>query len=308
MLQFHKILVPLDHVSENHEVLQIAIAFAQKVGVQTLHLLHVVPIGNMPFYNAETVYDQYVKSYQHEIVASESKKLEALAASLTKHDFKIEAKVTSDLNTAHCIKDYAEEQGIDLIVMGTHGRKGFDRFLVGSVAEKVVQLVPCPVLTIHQYEDHSSRWVGTQSILFPFDFSEASKEVWEVTKSLAATLNASILVVHVIEEAGLAPVYLPYWEMKIPMYEMSAYLRKQVDDFIREHGGGADVPYSIDVLHGVPSKELVRYINDKAPDLVVMATHGLTGLSHALIGSVTERVVRNSPTPILTLKPKNLDS
>lgn len=303
MFHTSSLLIPLDRLHEDNAVLQLALAFAPKLGVKTIHLLHVTPIGQLPFFHAETSYDPMIQSYQQEVLLTHKKQMTELVNALIQKGFNIESAVLPDLEVAEAIARYADEHQIGLIFMGTHARKGFDHFLLGSVAEHVVQKANCPVLTIHQQQNQLQKWIGTQRILFPFDFSKPAKQMWHLVTELAETMGASVDILHVVEEGGLAPVYLPFWEMKISNAEMSDYLKGEIEKFIQAQGSEKQVPYSIQMRRGVASKEIVAYIEAEAPDLVIMATHGLTGISHALIGSVTERVVRHAPCPVLTWKP-----
>lgn len=145
---FTRILVPTDFSEPSDAALEYARTLATKFG-STLHLLHVVeapfvtgPLGTEVFI-AET------PAVQAELFEDSERQL---AARITAHDrarFNATTEVVAG-TSARTIIDVANERGIDLIVMGTHGRSGMAHLLMGSVAEKIVRNAPCPVLTVRQ--------------------------------------------------------------------------------------------------------------------------------------------------------------
>ena len=197
------------------------------------------------------------------------------------------------------IVTYAEDVDVDLIVMGTHGRRGVDRMLFGSVTEEVVRRAPCPALTVRTDADVTpGKAVGR--VLVPVDFSEASESAIQHAKEIALTYGAEIDLLHVVEEPfypteyGLGPA-------SFPTKEVLDNVEKQLGDLAREEIGYEHV--MIDAQLGNPSSKILGYVEQNDIDLVVIATHGRTGLDRVLLGSVTERVLRQCPTPVFVVKP-----
>lgn len=141
---FEKILVPVDFSEYTDHILGFAVEIAQKFG-SSLHLLHVIP--NMDYF---TPYESFMAAdnmveVQKGIEGEVEKDLQKVAAKITG------VAVTNAVRTGVAfieVIDYVRSEGISLVVMGTHGRGGFEHILMGSVAEKVVRRSPCPVLTI----------------------------------------------------------------------------------------------------------------------------------------------------------------
>ena len=141
---FKKILVPLDFSDYTEEIINVAVRIAEKFG-STIHLLHVIP--NMDYF---TPYESFLPaenlvSIQRDIEREVGKDLEAVVKKIS------DIPVTKAIHTGVAfleIVDYVRSENIDLVVMGTHGRGGFEHILLGSVAEKVVRRSPCPVLTV----------------------------------------------------------------------------------------------------------------------------------------------------------------
>lgn len=197
------------------------------------------------------------------------------------------------------ILHYAESHEIDLIVMATHGRKGLDHLLLGSVAEEVVRRAGCPVLTIRN-ADAAANAPDWKRILVPVDFSESSAMIVKYAKELAIEYGAQLDLLHVIEEAVFPTIY-GVDPIAVAGPQVIERSKESLNELIQTTGE-PDVPFEIHVAVGHPVKEIVDFAEGRGLDLITIATHGLTGLQRLLIGSVTEKVVRLAPCPVLTLK------
>lgn len=204
------------------------------------------------------------------------------------------------VSPAEAIIEQAESNDFDLIVMGTHGRRGIDRLLSGSVSEEVVRQAPCPVFTILAGEE-PTHGPYVDRVLAPVDLSEQSAMVVDHAAELARTYDAPLDLLHVVEETaypsayGIDPVAPDFPDLQDradeAMQELVARAQRRV----------GEVTSNVEV--GYPAHEIVDFV--KARDgagLIVMATHGRTGLKRFVIGSVAEKVVRTSPCPVFTLK------
>lgn len=200
---------------------------------------------------------------------------------------------------AERILSYAEDEGIDVIVMGTHGRRGVDRMLFGSVTEEVVRKAPCPTFTVRADADVAPDQ-AVRRVLAPVDFSDASQSAIRHAKEIALTYGAEIDLLHVVEEPFYPPAY-GLGEPGFPTDEVVASVEEELADLARTEIGYEHV--MIEARTGDPSREILDYIDDNGVDLTVIATHGRTGLNRMLIGSVAERVLRQSPTPVFVVKP-----
>lgn len=200
---------------------------------------------------------------------------------------------------AETIVSYSEDEGIDLIAMGTHGRRGVDRMLFGSVTEEVVRKVPCPTLTVRTGANVApSRAV--RRILVPIDFSDASDTAVQHAKEVALTYGAEVDLLHVVEE----PFYPPAYEVSashFPTPEVVDRAETQLGDIAREKIGYEHV--MVEARSGRPYRTILDYIDENDVDLTVIATHGRTGVDRLLLGSVAERVLRQSPKPVFVVKP-----
>ncbi len=138
-----------------------------------------------------------------------------------------------------------------------------------------------------------------KKILCPTDFSAASRLAIDVAADLAARDNGELCVVHVVEVEPALPTD-PNFVMEVPEYErtLHADAQRQLDALA---GCFRNVKVSTMVGHGDPGNEIVRIAQEEVADLIVMPTHGRTGLDHLVFGSVAEKVVRQARRPVLTL-------
>ena len=191
----------------------------------------------------------------------------------------------------------AKANGADLIVMGTHGRTGLHRLLVGSVAEAVLQRSACPVLTLHAPEDGLPASQSIHVVLHPTDLSERAEAALRVAAGMARDHDAELVILYVAPMAAIYGGTFP----GVPIDpEIS---RLAIEDRLRELGhacGGVSV--QCNVREGDAAEEILRVQKEAQADMIVMGTHGRTGMGRLLMGSVAEAVLRRARCPVLTLK------
>jgi nucleotide-binding universal stress UspA family protein len=199
---------------------------------------------------------------------------------------------------AEAILSYVEEHEVDLVVMGTHGRRGLQRLLIGSVAEEVLRRAPCPVLTVRYDEGVPSAW-NVRNILAPVDFSEASTSAVRHAKELALTYGAQISLLHVVEEVMYPSAY--GMEMAdVPGPDVIERVEEGLAELARDEIGYEHV--LVESKIGYAPSTILDYIEENDVDLIVIATHGRSGIERLLLGSVTERVVRRASLPVFVIK------
>lgn len=196
------------------------------------------------------------------------------------------------------IRSYAQDNAIDLIVMGTHGRRGVDRMLLGSVAEEVVRQAPCPVCTVRNAIETAPS-EAVRRIMVPIDFSDGSTRALRHARELALTYGAEIVALHAIEEVVL-PMAYGMAPKQVDAEAVRPNVERALADLLSEHVGVEHARAEIRV--GYPPQEILDAIDEEEIDWVVMGTHGRQGLNRLLMGSVAERIVRHAPCPVLTLQ------
>ena len=192
----------------------------------------------------------------------------------------------------------AQEDGTELIVVGTQGRTGLEHVLLGSTAERVVKGAPCPVLTVRSTLPPGP--VEIERILLPLDFSDCSLDALEFGIQVARRLHLSVTLVHVLEWASLR-LYFTINELAEgdAAEKAIASALSQYADLIREQGLAVDT-----VLRGGggPTDLIVETATQRHADLIIMGTHGRRGIKRALMGSVAEGTLRQAPCPVMTVK------
>ena len=201
------------------------------------------------------------------------------------------------------IIDHALTPGADLIVMGTHGRRGFRRFLLGSVTERVLHEAPCPVLTVSSQTDGGSSDVVTfKRILCPIDFSASALQALGFALDLARQAGGLVTLLHVIE-------WLPEEQPRTSAhFSVPEFRRHMVDEAEQQLRAlvteESQVWCDIDpvIVFGRAHREILRAAQAKSVELIVIGAQGRGGLDLALFGSTTQQVVRGATCPVLTVR------
>jgi nucleotide-binding universal stress UspA family protein len=144
--------------------------------------------------------------------------------------------------------------------------------------------------------------IQLRRILVPVDFSPPSRAALAYAAALADRFGAELTLLHVVQDLA---VFFPDPEgaasVTLPVGQLTAAVREGLTRFLRESNLG-DRPAREEVREGRPHAEIIAYAAEAGSDLVVMGTHGRGGLAHMLLGSVSERVVRGAPCPVLTVR------
>ena len=298
MLKIERILVPFDF-SEASEAALAPAAKVAKIFGASLHLFHAIVLHDFRPLEGDQGFPDLTEI--EDAMAERAIELfDGLVTKLSDSDILVEKVERRGTAAAPLILEYAAQEEIDLIVMSTHGRRGLRRFLLGSVAEEVVQHGRCPVLTVQPSQDLRS--VGEEAlVLAPIDFSERSRQAAQEAADLARKLGAELKLVHVVLRPTHPASYDAFIELAPDSEQLAEMARPQLDEIaasLRTEG----LEVEADVAIGTPADTIVAVAKSSGADLIVMASQGLTGLAHLLLGSVSERVVRQAPCPVLTLK------
>ena len=198
--------------------------------------------------------------------------------------------IETEADTHETIIDYAADHDVDCIVMGTHGRTGMDRFILGSVAEQTLRESPVPVVTVHGETDVEPT---IDRVLVATDGSDAASAAVSHAADLAETAGAQLDLLYVAGR-GFRPESEEH-ELTAPTAE-TGY--DEIDEAAeRAFDAGIGTVHAA-VLSGRPDQVILAHAAERGADCVVVGTHGRTGLRRYLLGSTTERLVRfaNSPS------------
>jgi len=293
MLRMRSILFPTDFSPCAERAYTHAVHLARRLGAK-LHVLSVVYHED----DAETSPMSFLPLGSDELAAQ----LGLESSTLPEGDDSLEV-INAQLQSTSAwrtILEYVDDHKIDLVVMGTHGRHGLDRLLLGSVAEQVVRRAPCPVLTVRQEHPVPRRPGAIPEIVVPVDFSPFSRPTLKYAVDLARHYGAKLALVHVVEQVNLPNVYgidpIPVVAPDLQARSLQALEALAADEIPPSQ------PFDCTVLIGHAGHDIVEFADDRDSDMIVIATHGLTGLKRLLMGSVTEQVVRAAACPVFTVR------
>ena len=297
-----RILVTHDFSERSHLALDYGIELAVENNAE-LHFLHIETM------NAKTKIESQEDKTKAEILREKLRS--DILDSLKKQGMEytdlrvLRYSVLRDVAPAPAILDYCADYNIDLVVMGTHGRRGLSRKMLGSVAEEVVRLAPCTVFTVREQASFKSLEENLKRVAVPVDFSDYSLAALRYAKELAASFDARLNLAHVIEDR-LHPIF--YNAGITSVYEMHPDIETRVMKAMKEHfveAGGPDIDVEFAILKGHAIDQIADWAKNIKSDLIVLATHGLSGLNRAILGSVAEGVVRHAHCPVITVKTEN---
>jgi len=202
---------------------------------------------------------------------------------------------------ASCIVDTAEE-GIDLIVMSTHGETGMRRAIFGSVTERVLHSVKCPVLVTRSKEP-------IRRILITLDGSLLAEKAILPTLEISRAIGARVILLRVNEVISMNPLEVAVswdWDIPEPEQKLMGERRRTAESYLKDAARRFDL--SLDevetfVLDGSPVDRIQEFARLYGIDLIAMSTHGHGGLRRWLYGSVAAKVMRGSHCSMLIIRP-----
>ncbi|MES2387950.1 MAG: universal stress protein [Bacteroidota bacterium] len=275
------ILYPTDFSPEAGNARAAALTLAKLSGA-TLHFLHVLePVGGYGYsFTGNNDDGSILQVYQMKLIeqANEELKKVALSSDLIEINSKYEVAVGEIYKT---VLDYVTEKKIDLVVMGSKGSSGLEEVLIGSNAERIVRMSPVPVLVFKK----DSANFDAKKIAFATDLKSNGTLVTDTLKKVQKLFNAEILLVNVNTPNN---------------FYRSREIEGLLDGYAKKHGLSNYTSHS----YSDTSEEdgILHFAKENKADLIIMGTHGRTGFSHLLSGSLAEDVVNHSDTPVLTAK------
>jgi nucleotide-binding universal stress UspA family protein len=291
-MSFHKILCPVDFSAGSDAAMRVAIRLAKEYGAELMlaHVWYMPPLAfadGMPFPG---------DSLQRMIEEEERLLTEAAREATRVGVARVSSKFLTGIPWDRLVATLHDDVAFDLVVMGTHGRTGLRRILLGSVAEKVVRHAPCSVITVHPTDEAKP----FQQILCAVDFSPSARHAAELAVALAAPNTGVVTLLHVIElpvamsGEPLAPDFLG---------DLDRAAAGRLEKWATELGASSKVRVATRSRIGSPAGQALAILDEDATiDLVATGSHGRTGLGRVLLGSVAEKLVRHAPCPVLVAR------
>jgi len=312
------ILVPLDGSALSEAILPHAVAIAQ-ANKSALLLLQVLEPVFEPIFGAiglpDYVEEEQLVEMRDEQFTAINHYLEKIARHLRANGLEIYTKVIEGNHPATQILWEAEHDPLLLtIAMMTHGRRGIQHWLFGSVAAEIVQVTPRPLLLLRPQESDRSfsmlnfKAAHYQNIVVPLDASPFAEQALDQASELALAMNANLHLISIVPFPHILPVHIHKEEkesqlvMRATLHETEVkrreqYLRQKAEQF-RERG----ISVHTDVASGHPAEGILGFCTQNEQTLLVMTTHGRSGLRRIVLGSVAMKVVQEAHVPVLLVR------
>ena len=214
--------------------------------------------------------------------------------------------VIVDGEPADAVVEYTEKEGIDLLIMTSHGGSGIMPWTMGSTANKIIQKCQVPILMVRATHAILKRRPVKvfKTILLPLDGSPFGEAALQLTKTIASAVGSKIILLFIVETVQHihtigGPDHFAYSEQQIELMKKAAlkYMEGAKEQF-------GDRPVQIIVRTGDPAHEIIKVSKEENVSLVAMSSHGKSGMTRWMLGSISEKVLHAGKTPILLVRPK----
>jgi nucleotide-binding universal stress UspA family protein len=301
-LNIQNIIVPIDFSEMSMQAIQFAEQLAPRFGA-SIHLVHVHQFNYAADFMAPagSIVPFSFMPYKQAVEESVLKELHAVARKCC-----VSAASCHVLTGAPPFDEIcrlAQTVPADLVVMPTHGRTGLKHVFLGSTAERIVQHSSCPVLVTRgkALQENNGTRFRIKTILVPVDFSTCSQKGLRYAIAFANEFGAKIILLHatylgyIYSSEGTA-IY------NIPRLQKAARktAERKMRELVRSMKFGA-VKFETAFTNGSPVIDICAFAKDHDVDLIITSTHGFTGFTHVLIGSIAEQVVRHAPCSVLVV-------
>jgi nucleotide-binding universal stress UspA family protein len=305
VVEIKRILVPIDFSEYAGHALAFAATLAgwYEAQVCALYVYTQWPIfSEIPSFDAGAIAGVPLAAVDRDAILQH---MTAFVAPHARNGVVIDVSFREALDVHREILAQAEARTSDLIVLGTHGRSGFEHLILGSVTEKILRKARCPVLVVPRRVGDAAlaHAVHVQQILCPVDFSEASLAALGYAMSLAEEADAHLTLLHVEEVPPELLVQPAVGEIDVDGIRAAARaehlrrLRSLVPESVKTF-----CTVETQVSDGRASRAVLRVAADRKADLIVMGVQGRGAMDVALFGSNTHEVIRAATCPVLTMR------
>jgi nucleotide-binding universal stress UspA family protein len=299
-MQFNRIICATDFSDFSNRTVNYGIALAREFEAK-LYVCHVIDLSSVAIYG-EFQLDPV--GLQNRIMEDARKQLEELIGQQHKE---WEPLITVG-HTADEIARIVEEKNIDLVITATRGRSGLKRLILGSVTERLMRTLRCPLLVVHspdkEFISKDDHEVNINRILVGCDFSPDSSLAFEYGLSLAQEFESELHLAHVIESAAYQELQKTDTPIETEIQqEIHGRLIQKLQDMVPEEARNWCKPQT-SLIEGRSYEELVKYAEQHDIGMIVLGARGLGLVKSLLLGSTTDRVIRRAPCPILSVSAK----
>jgi len=293
-MSLKRIAVPLDGSELAERALAPSLALAMAISAKLFIIRVAIPLS----LNLDPKF--YQRS--NELRQDEAQRyLHSINSRLTSSQANIETQLLVG-RAARSIINFAQEKEIDLIVMSSHGRSGVNRWIYGSVADKVLHNAPCAKVIIHPQAIIEP--FSINRILVPLDGSSIAEQALEPALALAEAVSAELIFLRVTTVPHIVIQPVPGWPgldavMEAAEQEANAYLQG-----VQAAMGDSPVSTSTRITTGFAAESIIDIADNQQVDLIVMCSHGCSGIERWVFGSVAEKVLRGANCVTLVIRGK----
>ena len=296
-VQFKNILCATDFSDFSNHTISYGVALAKEFDAR-LFVSHVIDLSSVAIYG----------EFQLDPIGQQNRIMEDADAQLKEltgdQPVRWEPLITVG-KPADEISRAVEEKDIDLVIAATRGRSGLKRIILGSVTERLMRTLTCPLLVVnspeHKFVSAANHEIKLKKILVGCDFSPDSGQAFNHALSLAQEFEAELHLAHVIEppaQPDLHKVDKPVSEEIQQDYR--DFLTQKLKDMVPEEARYWCTPQT-SLLEGQPYEKIVRYAETEDIDMIVLGARGHGLVKTLFLGSTTDRVVRRAPCPVLSV-------
>lgn len=291
---YRTLLVPLDGSGFGERALPLAMTLSRRLGAELI-LMRAASAAVFPGVDATDAEVRAVDEARAYLVN--------LKADLSGQGVSIDIAVPYG-DPADEIRQEVDTRQVDLVVMSTHGRSGLGRWIYGSVGEKVLAASRVPILLVRPtgHVPAVDRDPAQSSILVPLDGSSLAEAALPHAEYLAERLGGKLVLLRVVEPA--APAFAYPGTVTPPLLDIEPDRAAQLYlAVLAQRLCAAGMPVQTVVRQGWAADVIAYGCTEDRPSMIVMATHGRSGVARVLLGSVALEVVRRSPLPVLLVRP-----
>jgi nucleotide-binding universal stress UspA family protein len=291
MVEMRRILCPVDFSESSIRAFEYALSLAERHGAE-LYMQHSIESWSDPLsVPPSSVFDEYRRT----LTLEGETRLDRLIETQSHRSVQFKRFVKDGL-PADDILAAAKEHAVDGIVMGTHGRRGLDRFMLGSVTERVLRHAPCPILAVRLTagdrvdSDRADQPFPFRRILCCTDFSSLSEKAREHAASLAEIYGSELVLLHVLDERSDASTTV----------ERTENAKRQLELRMAEvRSKPASVKTAVRL--GRAYEQIIQVATEIEADLITVGVRGRNALDAAVFGSTAYRVIQLGPCPVLVI-------
>jgi nucleotide-binding universal stress UspA family protein len=284
---FKRILVPLDGSMQAEQALPYAVTLARKLSAKVILMSALAPAERWAEGGASRPEEEAEEKAARNYLQSVSRLADNVHA-----DVRV---LWGPAAASICV--CADDDAADVIVMTTHGRSGFARWLIGSVSDRVLRTTRKPLVLVHSTESPATAPVEFNRLLVPLDGSGLAEAALPVARELARSLDASV----VLERVVMMPVSWGSEAYQPDPTRLIEYMETEARDYLQKTAGvikdGVEVQTEVSV--GLPAAVIIDAAAAHHADMIVLTTHGHSGPARWIMGSVADSVVRHAERPCL---------